>query len=77
MKRKIRFLSTITAAASLLLTSCFSDEGIIEPGNQDKYKINLSGEISQIYQTRVNDEGFCNGDEVGIYVVDYNGAEPG
>ena len=61
----------------MLLTSCYTDDEIIEPEMQASPKINLSGEISQVYQTRVNDAGFCDGDEVGIYVVDYNGSTPG
>ena len=61
----------------MLLTSCYNDDEIIEPEMQASPKINLSGEISQVYQTRVNDAGFCDGDEVGIYVVDYNGSTPG
>ena len=61
----------------MLLTSCYTDDEIIEPEMQASPKINLSGEISQVYQTRVNDAGFCDGDEVGIYVVDYDGSTPG
>lgn len=61
----------------MLLTSCYTDDEIIEPEMQASPKINLSGEISQVYQTRVNDAGFCDGDEVGIYVVDYNGSMAG
>ena len=40
-------------------------------------KITLSGEIEQLYRTRVNDDGFCDGDHVGIYVVDYVGSSAG
>lgn len=61
----------------MLLTSCYTSDDIIEPEMQAQCKINLSGEISQVYQTRVNDAGFCDGDEVGIYVVDYDGSTPG
>ena len=61
----------------MLLTSCYTDDEFIEPEMQASPKINLSGEITQVYQTRVNDAGFCDGDEVGIYVVDYNGSVAG
>ena len=61
----------------MLLTSCHTDDKFIEPEMQASPKINLSGEITQVYQTRVNDAGFCDGDEVGIYVVDYNGSTAG
>ena len=67
----------LAVAASMLLTSCYTDDDIIEPDMQAQCKINLSGEITQVYQTRVNDAGFCDGDQVGIYVVDYNDSTPG
>ena len=77
MKQCIKSLSMLAVAASMLLTSCYTSDEIIEPEMQASPKINLSGEISQVYQTRVNDAGFCDGDEVGIYVVDYNGSTAG
>lgn len=61
----------------MLFTSCYTSDDIIEPEMQAQCKINLSGEITQVYQTRVNDAGFCDGDQVGIYVVDYNGSTAG
>ena len=67
----------LAVAASMLLTSCYTSDDIIEPDMQAQCKINLSGEITQVYQTRVNDAGFCDGDQVGIYVVDYNGSTAG
>lgn len=77
MKYKLRFLSLFAIAATIGFTACSDESDIIESGPQSSYKINISGEITQVYQTRVNDAGFCNGDEVGIYVVDYNGSAPG
>lgn len=59
----------------IILTGCsdhlFSDE---EHGEN---RILLAGDIEQMAVTRVNDNGFCNGDEMGIYVVDYEGDYPG
>ena len=40
-------------------------------------RIELSGEIDQVAVTRVNDGGFCNGDGMGIYIVDYKAGTPG
>lgn len=77
MKNKLRFLSLFAIAATIGFTACSDESDIIEAEPQSSYKINISGEITQVYQTRVNDAGFCNGDEVGIYVVDYNGSAPG
>ena len=39
--------------------------------------ITLSGEIEQLAISRVNDNGFCDGDEMGVYIVDYEGNTPG
>ena len=36
-----------------------------------------SGEINQVSVTRVNDNGFCDGDVMGVYIVDYDGNTPG
>ena len=77
MKYKLGFLSLFAIAATIGFTACSDESDIIESDPQSSYKINISGEITQVYQTRVNDAGFCNGDEVGIYVVDYNGSAPG
>lgn len=58
------------------MTGCsdniFNDDNINSGDN-----INLSAEIEQLAVTRVNDNGFCDGDMMGIYVVDYDGANPG
>ena len=40
-------------------------------------RIELSGEIDQLSITRVNDNGFCDGDVMGVYIVDYDGNTPG
>ena len=40
-------------------------------------RITLSGETEQVAVTRVNDSGFCDGDEIGVYIVDYQGNNPG
>ena len=40
-------------------------------------RIELSGEIDQVAVTRVNDGGFCDGDGMGIYIVDYKAGTSG
>ena len=40
-------------------------------------RIQLSGDIDQLAVTRVNDNGFCDGDVMGVYIVDYDGGTPG
>lgn len=59
------------------MTSCMKDDSAIASDHAASRKISLSGEIQQVYQTRVNDAGFCDGDAVGIYIVDYNGSTAG
>ena len=79
MKRRTLQLTILTALITFLSVSCSVAETFTDDVPQDdiSLKINLSGEISQVYQTRANDSGFCDGDEVGIYVVDYNGTTAG
>lgn len=58
--------------------SC-NDDTIGQDGSPEgnRRPIVLSGEIEQVAVTRVNDNGFCNGDEMGVYIVDYQGSTPG
>ena len=68
MKRHLIF----TGLLGLLLTGCVKDlDTPTASGGDPTLPIQLYNEISQIATTRVNDEGFCNGDGVGIYVVNY------
>ncbi len=70
----------ITAAAILLgMTACSLEEDNFHPESADGEPglITLSGEISQVYQTRANDSGFADKDEIGVYIVDYSGSEAG
>lgn len=74
MKNKINILS----AVFLALASCSQDNSLMDSGGQEeKMPINLSGEISQVMVTRANDSGFVEGDEMGVYVVNYEGDKPG
>lgn len=60
------------------LASC-NDDTFGPNGSQEDSRrpIVLSGEIEQVAVTRVNDNGFCDGDEMGVYIVDYQGSTPG
>ena len=73
------FKYIVGAAALLGLTACSLDESSFKPADDELVRkpIAISGSINQEYATRANDEGFCNGDVVGIYVVDYDGQTPG
>ena len=58
--------------------SCNDNEGEgTEGGLNEQNRISLSGEIDQVAVSRVNDSGFCDGDVMGVYIVDYQGTTPG
>lgn len=67
-----RFLAGAFFVVSIAMTSCMKDEPSVESDLATPRKISLSGEIAQVYRSRVNDAGFCDGDAVGIYIVDYD-----
>ncbi len=66
----------IFAIGALLLMGC-TDHLFDNDGQHDTNRIQLSGDIDQLAITRVNDNGFCNGDVMGVYIVDYEGDYPG
>ncbi len=78
MKRKLLH-SGLLAATMLLAGSCLNEPEMFEPVTPDgeRLPINLYNEISQVVATRVNDSGFCDGDGVGVYVVNYRNGSPG
>lgn len=60
---------------SLILASCSDNLETGETPLQLGDLISISGEIAQVSTTRVNDSGFCDGDQMGVFIVDYaNGA---
>lgn len=72
-----KYILTFGAIAALSLAGC-TDEFTPVPENNDlSLPIRFDGEIAQEAVTRANDNGFANGDVIGIYVVDYQGIEPG
>ena len=64
-------------AGASLLAGCSDDMFNNGGAPGDSNRINLSGEIDQLAVTRVNDNGFCDGDVIGVYIVDYDGNTPG
>lgn len=67
-------LKTILAfgLATLLMTACQKDEGIdYNPMEGVSYPIVIDNSIDQQYISRVDDGGFCEGDQVGLYGVNY------
>jgi hypothetical protein len=76
MKRLIRLM---TVAAIVFVQGCSLAEPAFEPEGlqEDPYKVHIYGEINQQPATKVTVDGFCTGDEVGVYIVNYDGDRPG
>lgn len=73
MKRSLTIMCGI-----LLLAGCIEENFVqSENGDCSLYEVQLFNEIRQTPVTRVNDEGFCDKDAVGIYVVNYVDGAPG
>lgn len=69
MKTKYLFGLTLLA-----LAGCTADVEVHAPvpTPDGVFSINLTGDISQEYLTRVDDGGFCDGDQIGLYGVNYS-----
>ena len=63
----------------LVIVGCARERLEVDNPSMDDSPIavRIGGEIDQLMKTRVNDGGFCGGDAVGIYVVNYEDGMPG
>ena len=78
IRKHINFLIYIAITVCVMLCAGCADGLFGEDGTQHHtQRIELSGEIDQVAVTRVNDGGFCDGDGMGIYIVDYKADIPG
>ena len=72
-------LSILSLSAIAMLFAGCAEKDFQAPdvaGNSD-LRINLTGSIDQLCATRANDDGFVDGDVIGVYIVDYRGNNPG
>ena len=68
----------IYAMLALVATSCSENIDFLGDNSLDgRQKIEFTGDINQVPVTRVNDNGFVDGDVMGVYIVDYDGSTPG
>ena len=75
--KHINCLIYIAITVCVMLCAGCADRLFSEDGTQHSTRrIELSGEIDQVAVTRVNDGGFCDGDGMGIYIVDYKADIP-
>ena len=67
--------------AALAFAGCTADVDVItpmpSPDGSVSHKVSIEGNIDQRDNTRVDDSGFCVGDVVGLYLVNYDGDTPG
>ena len=77
MKRAYHYIVAAAILFGLAACSVEEDSFRTEPDAEEPGLITISGEISQVYQTRANDSGFADKDQIGVYIVDYNGSSAG
>ena len=67
------------ATALFFTQACSFEEMKIEPDlpQTSTHKVQIHSDIFQQPATRVTTDGFCTGDEVGVYLVNYDGETPG
>ena len=73
-------LTKLMAAVALVAVSgcSFNESGLKPEGVQgDAYKVSIYSDIFQQPATKVTTDGFCTADQVGVYIVNYNGETPG
>ncbi len=71
-------ISSVVCGGILALTACTAEQ-FDDPKTEssEDMRISLSGQIMQESVTRANDDGFADGDVMGVYIVDYEGSNPG
>ncbi len=76
MKNQLFYLAL---AGLALFQACQVDERGIRPEDpaESAYKVQIYGDIQQQPATRVTTDGFCTNDEVGVFIVNYDGETPG
>ena len=77
MKKQVSLI--MTAAALVFMQGCNIEEMKVEheASHGETYKVSIYSDIFQQPATKVTTDGFCTGDEVGVYLVNYDGTTPG
>lgn len=69
-----RYCKYILGSLPLLFIACHENV-MMDAVNSDN-AIELRAEVSQQYITRASDGGFVDGDEIGVYIVNYENGQP-
>lgn len=73
----MQYTKLFIAGLLILSASCQQIDLVEPPQAEERQELNIQGVINQEYVTRANDEGFVDGDRMGVFVVDYEGGLPG
>jgi hypothetical protein len=71
MKRDLLHLLCCSALLFAGCTQDFDEPIPSVPTPDGLIAININGSIDQTYTTRVDDGGFCDGDQIGLFGVNY------
>lgn len=74
-----KYLCKLLLFPSILgtISSCVTDDmPAINDVAQCDVPINIGASITQQYVTRVNDNGFADGDSIGVFIVNYENGKP-
>ena len=71
----------IYTLSALVLWSCAREERLVPVtggiDGEECFELSIDGQIDQVFATRANDNGFCNGDAVGMFMVNYESGVAG
>lgn len=69
----------MSVIALAMMQGCSFEELGVKPDAplDAPYKVSIYSDIWQQPATKVTTDGFCTGDEVGVYIVNYDGETPG
>lgn len=75
MKKIPCYMQAIALTLACGIASC-SDDGFKGRQQESNQALTISARIEQENQTRVNDSGFADGDQIGVFVVNYVDNQP-
>lgn len=76
MKKRTSSISHICIISILMATISCAEHDAMENMAQ-REAMELRAEINQQYVTRASDGGFADGDEIGVFIVNYQDGQPG
>ena len=75
--KKLFYFSAMAVLLSMQGCTVDNADTVTVPDIATAHKVQISSDIHQQRSSRANDGGFCEGDAVGIYLVNYDGETPG